>query len=58
MTVTNTGGTNLTISTVTLGGMNASDFATSADTCTGVTLTPNGTMHGQRDLHALGDGEP
>jgi hypothetical protein len=42
-TVTNTGTANLTISTVTIGGTNASDFATSADTCTGATVTPNGT---------------
>ena len=42
-TVTNTGTTNLTISTVTIGGTNASDFATTADTCTGATVTPNGT---------------
>jgi len=42
-TVTNTGTANLTISTVTLGGTNASDFAKSADTCTGTTVTPNGT---------------
>ena len=42
-TVTNTGTANLTISTVTMGGTNASDFAKSADTCTGATVTPNGT---------------
>jgi hypothetical protein len=42
-TVTNTGTGDLTISTVTLGGTNASDFAKSADTCTGATVTPNGT---------------
>jgi hypothetical protein len=42
-TVTNTGTANLTISTVTLGGTNASDFAKSADTCTGATIAPNGT---------------
>jgi len=42
-TVTNTGTVNLTISTVTMGGTNASDFAKSADTCTGATVTPNGT---------------
>ena len=41
-TVTNTGTANLTISTVTIGGTNASDFAKSADTCTGATITPNG----------------
>jgi len=42
-TVTNTGTANLTISTVMMGGTNASDFAKSADTCTGATVTPNGT---------------
>jgi hypothetical protein len=40
-TVTNTGSANLTFSTVTIGGTNPSDFAKSADTCTGVTVTPN-----------------
>jgi hypothetical protein len=43
VTLTNTGTANLTISTVTVGGTNASDFATSADTCTGATVTPNNT---------------
>ncbi|MGO9275179.1 MAG: choice-of-anchor D domain-containing protein, partial [Terriglobia bacterium] len=43
LTVTNTGTANLTISRVTIGGANASDFAKSADTCTGATVTPNGT---------------
>jgi len=42
-TVTNTGTTNITISAVTIGGADASDFATSADNCTGATVTPNGT---------------
>jgi len=42
-TVANTGGSNLLISTVTIGGMNAGDFATSSDTCTGATVTPNST---------------
>ncbi len=42
-TVTNTGTANLSISTVTIGGTNGSDFATSVDTCTGVTVTPNGS---------------
>ena len=42
-TVTNTGTGNLTISTVTISGTNASDFAKSADTCTGATVTPNNT---------------
>jgi len=42
-TVTNSGTANLSISTVTVGGTNASDFAKSADTCTGATVTPNGT---------------
>ncbi|HEV2352469.1 MAG TPA: SBBP repeat-containing protein, partial [Terriglobia bacterium] len=42
-TVTNTGTANLSISTVTVGGTNAGDFAKSADTCTGATVAPNGT---------------
>jgi len=42
-TVTNTGTGNLTFSTVTMGGANPTDFAKSADTCTGVTVTPNNT---------------
>jgi len=42
-TVTNTGTANLTISTVMIGGTNPSDFAISADTCTGATVTPNNT---------------
>ena len=40
-TLTNTGTANLTISTVTVGGANASDFAKISDTCTGATVTPN-----------------
>jgi hypothetical protein len=43
VTVTNIGTANLTISTVTMGGTNASDFAKSGDICTGATVTPNGT---------------
>ena len=42
-TITNTGTANLAISTVTISGTNASDFAKSADTCTGATVIPNGT---------------
>ena len=41
--MTNTGTANLTISTVTVGGTNASDFAKSGDSCTGATVIPNGT---------------
>ena len=41
VTVTNTGTVDLSISTVTLGGTNAGDFAKSSDKCTGATLTPN-----------------
>lgn len=40
-TVTNGGKTALAISGVTIGGANASDFAVSADNCTGATLVPN-----------------
>ena len=42
-TVTNTGNANLSISTAVLGGANPSDFAKSADTCTGATVEPNGS---------------
>ncbi len=42
-TVTNTGTVNLAFSTVTIGGVNPSDFAKTADTCTGATLTPTST---------------
>ena len=42
-TVTNTGTANLTFFTVTIGGTNASDFAKTADTCTGATVAPNCT---------------
>jgi hypothetical protein len=42
-TVTNTGTANLTLSTATLGGANAGDFAKGSDTCTGATVTPAGT---------------
>ena len=43
VTVTNTGTANLTFSPVTIGGTNASDFAKSADTCSGATVTPTKT---------------
>jgi hypothetical protein len=42
-TVTNTGTANLSISTVTTGGTNASDFTKTADTRAGATVTPNNT---------------
>jgi hypothetical protein len=42
VTVTNTGTANLNILLVTIGGTNATDFAKSADTCTGATVIPNG----------------
>jgi hypothetical protein len=42
-TITNTGTVNLTITAVTLGGTNASDFVKTADTCTGATVTPSHT---------------
>jgi hypothetical protein len=41
-TITNTGTDILTISTATIGGTNADDFTTSADTCTGAMVAPNG----------------
>ena len=40
-TLTNTGTTSLSISTVAVGGTDPGDFATSADTCTGATLMTN-----------------
>ncbi len=43
VTVTNTGSTSATISTVTLAGTNPADFALSGDTCTGATLVSAGT---------------
>jgi len=43
VTVTDNSAANLNLSTVTIGGTNASDFAKSGDTCTGATITPNGT---------------
>jgi hypothetical protein len=43
VTLTNTGTGNLTISTATIGGTNASDFAKTVDTCTGATVTRNRT---------------
>jgi hypothetical protein len=43
VTMTNPGTTNLTVSSVGIIGTNAGDFAKSADTCTGATITPNGT---------------
>jgi hypothetical protein len=42
-TVTNTGTANLTITTVTISGTNAGDFAKSADNCAGATVVPNGS---------------
>ncbi len=42
-TVTNLGASNLTISTVTMGGTNAGDFTKGTDACTGATLLPSGT---------------
>ena len=42
-TVTNTGTGNLAISTVTIGGTNPSDFATSADTCLRAAVKPTKT---------------
>ncbi|MGO8818930.1 MAG: choice-of-anchor D domain-containing protein [Terriglobia bacterium] len=42
-TVTNTGTVNLAVSTVTVGGLNPSDFAKGTDTCTGAALTPTST---------------
>jgi len=43
VTLTNSGNANLTISTVTIGGTNASDFSKTADTCAGATVAAGGT---------------
>ncbi|MDR3676854.1 MAG: choice-of-anchor D domain-containing protein, partial [Acidobacteriota bacterium] len=43
VTVTNSGTMNLTISTASISGTNAGDFAKSTDTCSGATLAPNTT---------------
>ena len=43
VTVTNSGASNLTISTVTLTGANAADFTKATDTCTGAIVAPAGT---------------
>jgi hypothetical protein len=42
-TLTNTGMGSLTISTVAIGGTNASSFSKSTDTCTGSTVMPHGS---------------
>src|SRR6185437_16290986 len=43
VTVTNTGNTSLHVSSVTLGGSSAGDFARTADTCSGQTVAVNAT---------------
>jgi hypothetical protein len=43
VTVTNSGTTSLTISTVTIAGTNPGDFAKSADTCSGASVPSSGT---------------
>jgi hypothetical protein len=43
VTLTNNGGANLVISTAAVSGTNAGDFATTADTCSGATVTPSST---------------
>ena len=43
VTISNTGNAALNISAVTISGTNPSDFAKSADTCTGATVAPNNT---------------
>jgi hypothetical protein len=43
VTLTNIGAANLVVSTATISGTNPGDFAKTADTCTGATLSPNGT---------------
>jgi hypothetical protein len=43
ITATNTGTADLSISTITIGGTNPSDFAVISDTCSGTTVAPNTT---------------
>jgi hypothetical protein len=43
VTISNTGNAALNISAVTISGTNPSDFAKSADTCTGAAVAPNNT---------------
>jgi len=43
VTITNSGTANLTVSTVSIAGQNATDFAKRTDTCTGATVAPGGT---------------
>jgi Beta-propeller repeat/Abnormal spindle-like microcephaly-assoc'd, ASPM-SPD-2-Hydin/Cep192 domain 4 len=43
ITLTNVGDASLSISGISLTGTNASDFTTSGDTCSGTTITPNGS---------------
>ncbi len=43
VTLTNVGGANLAVLSLGIVGTGATDFATSADSCTGAVLTPNGT---------------
>jgi centrosomal CEP192-like protein/HYDIN/CFA65/VesB family protein/ASPM-SPD-2-Hydin domain-containing protein len=43
VTVTNTGLASLHVSSVSIGGTNAADFAKTADSCTGATVAVNGT---------------
>jgi hypothetical protein len=43
VTVTNSGSANLIVSTVSITGTNASDFATQSNSCAGASIAPNGT---------------
>lgn len=43
VTITNTGGSNLSISAVARSGSNSNDFSSSGETCTGASVPPGGT---------------
>jgi hypothetical protein len=43
VTVINSGGSNLTITTAVIGGTNSGDFSATVDTCTGATVTAGST---------------
>ncbi|HEY2667401.1 MAG TPA: choice-of-anchor D domain-containing protein, partial [Actinomycetota bacterium] len=56
VTVTSSGTAPLTISTITVGGTNAGDFAKVADGCSGTTLRPNGSCSVQVQFHPTAQG--
>jgi hypothetical protein len=56
VTVTSSGTALLTISTITVGGTNAGDFAKIADGCSGTTLRPNSSCSIQVQFHPTAQG--